>query len=582
MMKLYFIIIGFLCLCVMGIPIVAGYHINTTAEGLLSQEGTYVGAYLGGNQGANNAKSVNFFHKAQPLPYESQILSKPDSYGETKGSGITSIDTGITAFRSSVDAIESGAGAKQVLFSRYYGMTYYPDNDYGKVQFSEGPAPYIWAEKVIKEGGVPVVIFDPYSLTNSQGVLDLNVAVPGAKGNLAGKSGKEIIKDLASNLKVISERNKDASGKPATVLIWFAHEFNTAPSVNPEANDLVDSKNKKAFRSVYRDAYTIFHQYGGDNVQLVWAGNIAQNKKDREHYWPGYGDNMEQLPRDYVDWVGMTWYPWPDGPAKLENLKGFYDFYAKERQHPFIFMETSADGWGNPTTEEQLKEAQVSYLYSRQTLSSYPNIKGIVWFNVAKGEQKNAADFTLVTKNFLLPDGQWQNNGESTAGKVISKSDSTKMMLALYPKAMSDSYFHSAVVSAYVPAPEGAAPVAKFEASPKTGKGPLTVQLTDQSTGGNITRLWDIDNDGDVDYTSANATHTFTEPGTYTVTLTVMDENGASTESFPVVVQSETPVFGEFQSFPMPFVTFGSRDPWANTGIPSIKFFEFNITFKKF
>lgn len=246
-------------------------------------------------------------------------------------------------------------------------------------------------------------------------------------------------------------------------------------------------------------------------------------------------------------------------------------------------METSADRWGNAATEDELKRNQVSYLYSRQTVSQYPNIKGIVWFNVAKGEKKNDADPVLVTKNFLLPDGQCQNNGESIAGKVISKSDSTKMMLPLYPKAMSDSYFLSSIWSTYVPSTDnGAVPVAKFGATPTTGQGPLTVQLTDQSTGGNITRLWDIDNDGVIDYTSANATHTFTEPGTYMVTLTVMNEHGASTESIAVVVQSETPDLTEFQPFPMPFVQFGSESPWINSGTPSIQFAKFDTSFKTF
>lgn len=577
-MRTYFIII-LICLCAIGIPSVVGYHINTTAEGLLSQEGTYVGAYLGGNQGANNEKGVNYFHKAQTFPYESQILDNPESYGETKNGGIDTIDTGMNTFRTAVDAIESGSGAKQVLFSRYYDMTYYPDNNYGKLPFTEGPAPYLWAEKVIEEGGVPVVIIDPYSLTNSSGVLNLSVPVPGAKGKLAGKSGKEILKDLASNLQVISNNNKDSNGKPATVLIWFAHEFNTAPSVNPEANDTVDSKNKQAFRSVFRDAYTIFHQYGGDNVQVVWAGNIAQNKDDRKYYWPRYDNDMKELAQDYVDWVGMTWYPWPDGPTRLEDLKGFYDFYANESHHPFTFMETSADGWGNSTTEEQLKENHVSYLYKGQTLSQYPNIKGIVWFNVAKGEQKNGVNLTLVTKNFFIPDGQWQNNGESTAGTVNSTSDSTKMMLPLYPQAMSDSYFLSSVVPVHSP-PVGQAPVANLTASALIGKGNFTVQLRDQSTGGNLTRLWDIDNDGDVEYTSATVNHTYTVPGKYTVTLTVMNDYGASTESIQIVVQPETLEFGEFQSFPMSFVQI--ENPWTNTGTSSIGFVEFDTSFKTF
>lgn len=96
-----------LLLCLM-VPVQA-YHIPTVSEGLLSEQGCYVGAYLGGNQGANDPKSVNFFMKAQPNPYETQYLDQPADYGEKKGRGISGIDTGISSFHSDLDAIQPGS-----------------------------------------------------------------------------------------------------------------------------------------------------------------------------------------------------------------------------------------------------------------------------------------------------------------------------------------------------------------------------------------------------------------------------------------------------------------------------------------
>ncbi len=152
--------------------------------------------------------------------------------------------------------------------------------------------------------------------------------------------------------------------------------------------------------------YTLIHQKGGDNIQVVWAGNVAQTKDDRKVYWPGNNDNLEQLPVDSVDWVGMTWYSWPEGPKKLSDIKGFYEFYSKERNHPFIFTETSSDGQGDSGQEESLKVSHVTEVYNASVLSSvYPNIKGITWFNVIKKEAKSGNDPTLVNKNFLIPDG---------------------------------------------------------------------------------------------------------------------------------------------------------------------------------
>jgi len=502
---------GVMVLCLV-VPVQA-YHIPTVSEGLLSEQGCYVGAYLGGNQGANDKLCVNFFMKAQLNPYETQYLDQgADDYGERKGSGPSGIDTGISSFRSDLDAIQPGSGAKQVLFSRYYNMNFYPDNDYGKIQFTESEAPYVWAEKVIQQGGVPVIGFDPYGLVDGEGKIDLSMK------NAKGVTGTDVLKDLGMHLKTVAGKYRDKDGKPATVIIWFAHEFNTAPSVNPEANDTIDSAHKKAFRKAFREAYSILHQYGGDSIQVAWAGNIAQTKDDRKFYWPGYDDAMNQLPADSVDWVGMTWYPWPDGPKTLDRFQGFYDFYARDRQHPFIFMETSADGWGDPALEQSLKLNQVRYLYNATTLSSYPNIKGIVWFNVVKAEQRSGSDQTKVTKNFLIPDGQWDNHGQSekTPGNVFSATNRSKAMLPAYPAAVVDPYFISSV-----PVTTGSPDVlrADFRADTTSGEAPLLVKFTDLSGGQPMLWLYQFGDGTTSD--SPNPGHIYPAAGTYTVNLTV-------------------------------------------------------------
>ena len=425
------IIIG---ICLLLQPLSA-VHIPTFSEGILSGNGCYAGVYLGGNVGTlgpNDFKNSN----SDGHLYETQFLDQPGSYGETLSGGLDSIDTGILSFRASVNAVTSGSGVKQVIFSRYYLMNFYPDNDYGKKAYTASPGPDVWAEKVIIEGGVPMIALAPYN----GHTLSLSDTYPN------GKTGSQILTDLAEKLKAVSDRNKDSSGKGATILIWLAPEFNTHSEVNPEINDNVDSPAKKAFRQWFRDAYTLIHQKGGDNIQVVWAGNIAQTKDDRKVYWPGNNDGLVQLPADSVDWVGMTWYSWPGGPVSLSSVKGFYDYYADERNHPFIFTETSSDGQGDSGQEESLKTAHVSEVYNPVVLSSlYPNIKGIIWFNVIKKEGKSGNDPTLVNKNFLIPDGQYLDKGKEIPGLIYSASDpsKTKKMLSLYPDAVTDPYFIS-------------------------------------------------------------------------------------------------------------------------------------------
>ncbi|MFN8395263.1 MAG: PKD domain-containing protein [Bacteroidia bacterium] len=74
-------------------------------------------------------------------------------------------------------------------------------------------------------------------------------------------------------------------------------------------------------------------------------------------------------------------------------------------------------------------------------------------------------------------------------------------------------------------------PVANFTAAPTFGCGPLTVNFTDLSTGA-TTWNWDFGDGGTSN--AQNPTHTYQNPGTYTVTLTIGDNNGCT----DVVVQT--------------------------------------------
>ncbi len=72
-------------------------------------------------------------------------------------------------------------------------------------------------------------------------------------------------------------------------------------------------------------------------------------------------------------------------------------------------------------------------------------------------------------------------------------------------------------------------PVADFNASPSSGCGTLIVQFTDQSENNPNQWLWDIDNNGTIDYTTRNPQHTYTQPGNYSVKLIVANNLGRDT-----------------------------------------------------
>jgi PKD repeat protein len=97
---------------------------------------------------------------------------------------------------------------------------------------------------------------------------------------------------------------------------------------------------------------------------------------------------------------------------------------------------------------------------------------------------------------------------------------------------------------------------ADFAANPTTGSSPLAVQFTDNSVASNtvITSWsWDFDNDGTVDATTQNPSHTYQNDGNYTVSLKVNDGTYSDSETktnYISVGQVATPLTAGFLATP--------------------------------
>jgi PKD repeat protein len=94
-------------------------------------------------------------------------------------------------------------------------------------------------------------------------------------------------------------------------------------------------------------------------------------------------------------------------------------------------------------------------------------------------------------------------------------------------------------VSATIPSPP-TAPTAGFNANPTSGTAPLTVTFTDTSIGNITTWSWNF-GDGTTS-TAKNAAKTYTNPGSYTVGLTVTGPVGSNTASRTISVATAAPV----------------------------------------
>jgi PKD repeat protein len=126
----------------------------------------------------------------------------------------------------------------------------------------------------------------------------------------------------------------------------------------------------------------------------------------------------------------------------------------------------------------------------------------------------------------------------STSVTVPGLTDGARYFFAVRAYDSATTSGLSNEVSAVVPVP---APVASFTASPTTGFAPLVVTLTDTSSGSISSWSWNL-GDGSTASTRTVA-KTYSNPGTYAVTLTVMGSGGSTIATQSISVTA-VPVTG--------------------------------------
>ncbi len=127
-------------------------------------------------------------------------------------------------------------------------------------------------------------------------------------------------------------------------------------------------------------------------------------------------------------------------------------------------------------------------------------------------------DSNTLYINQQVNGGQWNH-----IGKHYFETEGSVTLYA--PNAYPTSYCADAV--RFVLAEPSLA--AEFSAIPLSGQYPLLVQFTDDSAGDIIEWAWDFDGDDIIDSNEQNPTYTYTQSGTYTVSLTITDDQGSET-----------------------------------------------------
>ena len=149
-------------------------------------------------------------------------------------------------------------------------------------------------------------------------------------------------------------------------------------------------------------------------------------------------------------------------------------------------------------------------------------------YNTTKTEGTNIVGGSYFGGNF------WAEPDGSGFSETAIDADGDGIADSAYRLANSIYSDQLPLVSASMPQ-QPVLPVADFQMDNSSGPAPLSVQFTDLSENA-VSWSWDFENDGNIDSIDENPVYTFTTPGTYTVTLTVTNENGAASKIATVTV----------------------------------------------
>ncbi len=193
------------------------------------------------------------------------------------------------------------------------------------------------------------------------------------------------------------------------------------------------------------------------------------------------------------------------------------------------------DIWGNRIvwTDRRNGDADI-YLSTLGT--SRPPLSSGFGQNITQGEPPLAVAFSDLTSGevagWLWDFGDNTTSTEQNPVHVYSSAGSRSVTLTVHNDCQRDAIRKQDLISVGTP------PIANFTAGPVNGPVPLTVTFQDTSTGTPVQWRWDFsDNTSSAEQ---NPTHTYSDPGIYSVNLTVTNIFGtSSTEREDMIVVTD-------------------------------------------
>ena len=396
-----------------------------------------------------------------------------------------------------------------------------------------------------------------YDITTSEILITKNVSdwtYPDIYGNrfVWTENGNIFMYDISTNIQIQIPTNESASN-PAIYdnkIVWVGHRPNDVAidennnSISRSDIYMYDLSTKKETR-ISTSGRALNPAIYGDRIVwpdsrnldfLTGPGDIYMyNLSTEEESRISYSERSSSPPAIYGDRI-----VWCD----RHNNIYMYDLSTqKETQITTSGSAMSPDIYGDIIVDVDFREGLPTgdgylcdiYMYNLTAKSIKP--QAVFTSNVTSGNAPLTVHFTDIS-NGEAPTSWYWDFGDGIHSKHAMNATHTFTKPGNYTISLTVENVagnSTATKPGYIVVTDSNVPVADFNSNVTEGYAPLTVQFNDLSQK-IASRAWDFNNDGKADSEDINPIYTYTIPGTYTVNLTVSNENGTDSKTASISV----------------------------------------------
>ena len=179
------------------------------------------------------------------------------------------------------------------------------------------------------------------------------------------------------------------------------------------------------------------------------------------------------------------------------------------------------------------------------TVGSYAGPTAAFSANTTSGNAPLTVAFDSSASSGSITTYQWDFNNDGTIDSTAANPAWTYSSIGIYSVKLTvtgPGGSNTMLKNAYITVGDGVAPTVVMNATPTSGKYPLTVAFSAATTGNVASYSWDF-GDG-TSSTLAAPTHTYTWPATFTAKVTVTGTGGSASDAKTIIASQALPVAG--------------------------------------